>query len=451
MNVNTITMTVRCLFCRTHAVIVCKTLSDSLLYLPSHQQGEVLLPPKKIILFSIFFVLYELTIYLSNDMIMPAMLQVVDSFHAPTSDISLSLSLYILGGSSLQIFLGPIADRISKRKVMLFGNLLFLFATALIPFVGSMDQFLAARFFQGMGSCFIFIGYAMIHEWLDDSAAVKLTTLLANVAIFAPLAGPVVGSGIISSLPWPWIFAVSGVLGIISLLGLYKYMPDGSATENQTGDAAEISEFSARAVWNSYLNILRNRQFMFGIAIAGFALVPLTAWIGLSPAIIIENMHASYATYIIDQCVIFSGFILSSFLIQRIGDDFSLSRLIRQGSVVALLGLVGAGVTCENPHIFIVCMFIFAFGFGLFNGALIRISLVSTGESMSLSSSAMSLLYCLYIALGLQIYNLICEQYSYSLASYALLNVPVGVIIFLCLRAFLKMEKNQKSAEVAVA
>ncbi|HEX8955882.1 MAG TPA: MFS transporter, partial [Burkholderiaceae bacterium] len=49
--------------------------------------------------FAVFFVLYELIIYLSNDMIMPAMLQVVADFHAADSDIALSLSLYILGGS----------------------------------------------------------------------------------------------------------------------------------------------------------------------------------------------------------------------------------------------------------------------------------------------------------------------------------------------------------------
>ena len=44
-----------------------------------------------------------------------------------------------------------------------------------------------------MGICFYFIGYAAIHESSDAVEAVKITSLLANIAIFAPLAGPVLG------------------------------------------------------------------------------------------------------------------------------------------------------------------------------------------------------------------------------------------------------------------
>jgi DHA1 family multidrug/chloramphenicol efflux transport protein-like MFS transporter len=392
--------------------------------------------------FSIFFILYELTVYLSNDMIMPGMPLVVAQFNGASRHIALSLSLYILGGSLLQVFLGPLAERYGKRRILLCGNALFLVATALVPLAQTMPQFLTIRFFQGMGSCFIFLGYATIHELFDDVQAVKLTTLFSNTTVFAPLIGPVVGSAIIAVLPWQAVFVTAFALGLIAWIGLWRAMPGPSAAPPPT---------SVAAIAASYRRILGNRSFMFGIFIAGIAITPLTAWIGLSPAIVLEHMQQPYSVYIAYQCVIFTGFILSTVAIQRIGDTVSLTRLIRQGGALALIGMAGAGVTYAHPQLYIGCMFLFSAGFGLFNGALVRLSLTATGESMSLTSSAMSLLYCIYIALGLELYNLLCEHYHYALSAYALVNVPLGIVIFLCLLRFAaKHDQRQLALQGAV-
>ncbi|MBX9866204.1 MAG: MFS transporter, partial [Burkholderiales bacterium] len=61
---------------------------------------------RNLILFAIFFIIYEFNAYISNDMIMPGMIKVVTEFNSPVENIAKSLSLFIIGGSSLQIFLG---------------------------------------------------------------------------------------------------------------------------------------------------------------------------------------------------------------------------------------------------------------------------------------------------------------------------------------------------------
>ena len=171
---------------------------------------------KSLILFAIFFIVYEFNAYIANDMIMPGMIKVVTEFNSPLENIAKSLSLFIIGGSSLQIFLGPLCDRYGKRNILLFGNVLFILTTILITMVVNIDQFLLARCLQGFGLCFIFIGYAMIHELFDDKDAVKLCSLVANIAVFAPLIGPVIGSAIIVNHNWRYVFIVTAVLAIIS-------------------------------------------------------------------------------------------------------------------------------------------------------------------------------------------------------------------------------------------
>lgn len=375
--------------------------------------------------FTLFFLIYELTIYLSNDMIMPAMLNVVRDFQGKPSDVALSLSLYVLGGSCLQIVLGPLADRIGKRPVMLAGNVLFLASTLWISQVHTMDAFLLARFVQGTGSCFIFIGYALVHEMHDDVEAVKITTLLSNTAIFAPLIGPVVGSAVITRFPWQAVFMIALALSLISLVGFWRTLPAGRTTGKHATPIARFKDVVA-----SYGRILMCRRFMLGIVVAGLAIAPLTAWIGLSPLIVMGTLHESYGVYILYQFLVFTGFILSTFAIQLLKSDASLELVIRRGAWLSLLGMAAVGLFSGMPWLFMAGMFVYSAGFGLFNGALVRLSLNATGESMGLTSSAMSLLYCLYIALGLEVFNLVGDALHYSLASYAWCSAGFGLLVF---------------------
>ncbi|HLX54344.1 MAG TPA: MFS transporter, partial [Aquella sp.] len=284
-------------------------------------------------LFAAYFVLYELTNYLSNDMIMPSMPQIVRQFHAPLTDVALSLIYFIIGGSVLQIFLAPLADYIGKRKILLFGNMLFLIATLVIPFSHSINEFLAARFFQGMGMCFIFIGYSMIHELFDDVAAIKITSILSNIAVFAPLTGPLVGTAIVSVSRWEFVFIVSGILGTISFFGLYKYMPQGK----RHTDRIDIGQIIV-----SYKNIYTHKIFIIGIMAFALSMIPFISWIGTSPAIIMENQHQPLKVYAIYQCIIFSGYAFSNIMVNIIAGRISFYKLISYGSKISFFGLIFA-------------------------------------------------------------------------------------------------------------
>src|SRR3990167_2891877 len=97
--------------------------------------------------FAAFLVLYEFLTYIANDLVMPGMLHVVQEFNASQSNVATSMTLYVIGGASLQLILGPLSDHLGRRPVMLFGAGLFFLCTALIALTFSMNQFLVMRFF----------------------------------------------------------------------------------------------------------------------------------------------------------------------------------------------------------------------------------------------------------------------------------------------------------------
>lgn len=395
-----------------------------------------MLKRNQLIAFTSFFVLYEISTYMSNDMVMPAMLEIVKQFNSSVSNISLSLTLYVVGGSVLQIFLGPLCDRFGKRNILLLGNLGFLFATILIPFSTTMTMFLAARFFQGMGLCFIFIGYATVHEIFNDKQAIKLISILANITIFAPLLGPLIGGAIISISHWTYVFILSGTMGLIAFIGLFKFMPESSNKHTIAGP------LRLGMIVKTYMDIFRQLNFNVGVWTSGIAAVPVLAWIGLSPVIIMSTLKLDFTHYIIYQAVVFSGIALGNFIIQFIAGRIRFSSLIKLGSVLSCTGLVISGFT-NNVNLFVISMMLYALGFGLFNGSLIRIALVSTGKSQSFSAAAMSLITCVGLGGGLEVYNLVCEYIGgYSITTFGLLNLIIAILVLVGSFIFAKLNQN---------
>lgn len=389
---------------------------------------------KSLILFAVFFIIYEFNAYIANDMIMPGMMKVVTEFNSPVENIAKSLSLFIIGGSSLQIFLGPLCDRYGKRNILLAGNTLFLIASGIIPFVLNIDQFLAARYFQGLGLCFIFIGYAMIHELFDDKAAVKLCTLISNISVFAPLIGPVIGSAIIVAANWRYVFIVTAILAVTSLIGLAKNMPNNKP---------DTPQMNLKEVIQTYVKIISTRTLLQGGLIIAMAMLPMIAWIGMAPILVMQIMGKSFGAYIIYQSLVFGGFILSSISIQFVAGRFSFYTMITRGTTVALIGLAISVFGYNNNAIFIFGLFIASFGIGLFNGSIFRIAITSTGLSSSMSAASLNIIQATMLAAGVEILNDLCSKFNYSTLSFSLLNLIVGIIMMVLCFNYANLVKSR--------
>ncbi|MCE3268762.1 MAG: transporter [Burkholderiales bacterium] len=282
---------------------------------------------KNLYFYTAFFVLYEISTYLSNDMIMPGMVSVIKEFNAPIQYAATSLSYFIIGGCSLPLVLNIIINKLGSRKVLLSGNILFLISTIIIALVINIHQFLWARFFQGMGLGFIFIGYATVHQLFDDIKAIKLIALLSNISIMAPLAGPIIGAAIISSYNWRFISILLGLLGAISLYGLYKYMPD-----------VQVKQYAKGNSLNLYLKIIKEPVFLRGVLVICLSGIITITWIGISPVIIFATYKLPYSRYINYQILVFSGSIISSLLMQFINSKKAM-EMIKFGSTLALIYL----------------------------------------------------------------------------------------------------------------
>lgn len=241
---------------------------------------------KQALVFAFFLVFYEFLTYMANDMIMPGMIQVIKAFHAPEAFVASSLTVYLLGGASLQLILGPLSDAYGRRALMLIGAALFCCFTFLIACSYSIDSFLIARFFQGMGLCFIaVIGYATIQEIFDEMDAIRLIAIMANAAILAPLLGPLLGAIIIHYTSWRVIFILVGLSSLVALWGLWRYMPEPIGQTTKKGHVIARVPFAPSYIFKNYKSLITNKPFCFSALAIGLMGIPCVSWIALAPII----------------------------------------------------------------------------------------------------------------------------------------------------------------------
>ena len=358
--------------------------------------------------FAVFLVLYEFLTYISNDMIMPGMIQVVKAFHAPESAIATSFTVYVLGGASLQLFLGPLSDCYGRRPVMLYGAFFFFVCTLFIAVSNSIDQFMAARFFQGMGLCFIcVVGYATLQEMYAEMDAVRLISIMANVSVTAPLIGPLLGAIFVQYFSWRIIFVVIAVLALLAWWGLWRYMPEPVGQTKRDGDEIKAVALSYRVIMANYKQLLLNRTFMQSSIALGLLSLPCAAWIALSPVILVLDAKLTMVQYGLWQLPVFGAYIVGNVSLQWMTRHRSLKQLIWIGSFITLVGALLTFVLpiCIGEYFYWLMpgLIVYFFGYGLAGAPLNRFALYSTHVAKGSASAVLSMLTMLILALGIEV------------------------------------------------
>jgi MFS transporter, DHA1 family, multidrug/chloramphenicol efflux transport protein len=380
---------------------------------------EPLIPisKKQALIFACFLVLYEFLTYIANDMIMPGMIHVVQSFHAAESEVATSLSIYILGGASLQVFLGPISDAYGRRPMMLLGACLFFIFTLFIACSNSMHQFLLARFFQGMGLCFIgVIGYATLQEIFEEMDAIRLIAVMANVAILAPLLGPLLGAVVIHYTSWRYIFVAIAFGALIALWGLWRYMPEPIGQMRRNGEVIPKAKLSIRRAFSNYKKLFKNKVFCFGTIAAGTVGIPCIAWIALSPIILIVEAKLTVIQYGLWQLPVFSATILGNWFLHKLTYKYDIKKIIFLGCAIMF---VGAILTSALPYLYgnhyfnlLPGTIIYFFALSVINAPLNRYCLFVTSVSKGTVSALVSLSVMIIGATGTEVANFFYRDHN---------------------------------------
>lgn len=401
------------------------------------------------LLFVIFLLVYETSTYIANDMIMPGMLQVVKSFNAPDSYVATSLTAFILGGASLQLFLGPLSDRYGRRPIMVAGGIFFFFCTIFIALATSIEQFILARFLQGMGLCFIsVVGYATLQEIFAEKYAVRIISIMSNITILAPLIGPLLGSLVMEVAPWPVIFYIIAFFALVSTIGLWCFMPETVGQQKIDGSINSITPLHPSVLFKNYGLLFANKKFMAGAIALGLSFAPLIAWIGTAPLILIEAAKLRVLLYGLLQIPIFLMTFIGTMIMRRYLDKRTLGQLSRFGSHMILWSVVAvAAVLLVNKSYvwLIIGLSFYSFGLGFTTAPLNRMTLFATTVPKGTASALASIITMVVIAISTELGGLIYS--SYNNLYFGLFCALCGILYFIAFWMVSDVDPNALGSE----
>ena len=390
------------------------------------------------LMFPLALVLFEFSVYIGNDLVQPAMLAITKEFGVSSSWAPSSMSFYLLGGACVAWLLGPLSDRIGRKKVLLAGVLFFIVCCLLILLTQNIESFLALRFLQGIGLTVISaVGYAAIQETFEERDAIKVMALMANISLLAPLLGPVVGAALIDHVSWHWGFIGIAFLAFLSWFGLKAKMPDTKVS---------IPKQPFSYILDDFKQVYKNKRFLGMTLALPMVSMPLMLWIALSPVMLVEELGFSSMQYGLAQFPVLGGLILGNIVLIKIIDKLALGQSVLIGLPIMLLGslVLVAGVIWQDYLIWclIAGMTLLSFGEGISFSVLYRFALMSSEVSKGTVAAAVSMLLMFSFFFIIELVRVLYEQFH--LIGYSVSCLVLIALWFTFPRAILKQVLQER-------
>ncbi|MCX2201051.1 MFS transporter [Pantoea agglomerans] len=396
----------------------------------------------RILLFPLALVLFEFATYIAHDMIQPGMLIVTSEFSVGPEWVSTSLTAYLIGGVVLQWLLGPLSDKFGRRPVMLFGILFFAVACMLMHWVSSIEEFVSLRFIQGISLCFIgAVGYAAIQEAFDEALAVRMMALMANVALLAPLAGPLAGAAWLTIGSWRSMFWLFAACSLVAFVVLWRVMPETAGDRSHSIALPNLAR--------NYGRLMKDRLVMFGSFAIGLVFIPILTWVALSPVILMHDEGLSRMQYALLQLPVFLAMIAGNLTLSKLAGRVPIEQPVKFAAWPILIGLSMALVaSLMNSHGYLLItagLSLYAFGAGMVNAGLYRLTLYASNEGKGSVAAMLGMISIMTLAVGIELAK--SGYFSGGTLWFCLVNFISGVLWFGLVILFMRERKRRSRLE----
>lgn len=163
----------------------------------------------------------------SIDTPFPAFPHIRDEYGVSTEQLQLIVTAYLLAFAAMSIFHGPISDSLGRRPVILGSVAAFTVASLACTFAPTFELLLVGRVVQGLsaGGATI-VSRTVIRDMFEGEQAQRLMSRVAVIFGVAPAIAPIVGGAVLQIGPWPLVFGVQALLGVVLIVATMIVLPE---------------------------------------------------------------------------------------------------------------------------------------------------------------------------------------------------------------------------------
>ena len=161
------------------------------------------------------------------------------SFHAGTAEVQWVINAFMLPLSALLLIAGAAGDLYGRRRVMLWGIVLFTAASVLCAAAPSLEVFLAGRALQGLGAAMLMPNsLAILSAAFAGEARGRAVGTWAAAGAIAGALAPMLGGWVVDAIGWPAIFLLNLPVAAGAIALGYLYVPESENEERPPPDWA---------------------------------------------------------------------------------------------------------------------------------------------------------------------------------------------------------------------
>ena len=378
--------------------------------------------------------------YVAAEIYLPAMPTLQEWFGSSTSDLQLTVSVYILGLAISQLIGGPVIDRLSYRYIAITMCVLFIISSIACALSADLYQLIIARLFQAFsGGLLAVIGRASLSRLFKPDETMRIYLYISPILALSLSFSPLIGGYLTHYLSWHSIFYFTALLGFVLFYLTYMHL--------YINDSKSVSiSISPKSILKTYYGILSNKNYLASITVTSVIFAQLLSYLTESPFIF---GSLNYTSQQIGKFYILLSlaFVAGSWFTRRYIKTLQYDTLVYTGFLFVFLGiaLLFTISLFDIKYAYEIYIPSTIIGFG--NGILIPIA---SGKAITVfpdkagyASGLLSFTNLLFSSIAILFVNLFTHK------STTLLAVYMGVFVFMGLICFyyLNNRSRQPTAE----
>jgi EmrB/QacA subfamily drug resistance transporter len=153
---------------------------------------------------------------LDNLVVTTALPVIRHSLHASLSQLEWTVNAYTLTFAVLLLTGAALGDRFGRRRVFVFGLLLFTGASALAALSTSATMLDVSRALQGIGGAIVMpLTLTILSAAVPAERRGMALGIWGGIGGLAVALGPLVGGAVVSGISWNWIFWLNVPIGLV--------------------------------------------------------------------------------------------------------------------------------------------------------------------------------------------------------------------------------------------
>jgi DHA1 family bicyclomycin/chloramphenicol resistance-like MFS transporter len=266
---------------------------------------------------------------LAMNIYLPSLPQMALEFSTTPAAMGLSVGVYLGTSALIQLFSGPISDRIGRRKIIQVSLIIFVIASISCAYAQSFQTFLIYRAIQSIAATCMIVSRAIVRDTTDTASSGSRIAYVTMGMAVVPMFSPALGGFIDTKFGWQGTFFVLSGLGLIMLILSYF----------DQGETAPVNDKSILGQFQNYPILLTSKRFWGYCLASAFGSGAFFVYLGGAPAVGAEVYALDPQSVGLFLGAPAFGYFFGNFIAGRYSKSIGIDLMVLYGLALALIGM----------------------------------------------------------------------------------------------------------------